>query len=280
MSGIYLEAAEFAKRRYGAQIWIERGSRHILSQDEILAAFPGAERPSPDTVRRELAGYALADRIVIPSTHVEDSFARDKGAHLKLFRNIYGVDLDLFPNKTHGILYGDVKLLFVGTWCLRKGCDILTIALSRISNVRLTHIGALGDCAFPADDARFIHIDPVPERSLAQFYAQADLFVLASREDGTGLVLAQALAAGLPIVCTDRTGGVDLAHSPALAARITIVPHDDAASLAEALVMWRNRLRADWHLPPLARSDRNLLSWSAYGQRYAVELERTVGAIL
>ena len=58
MSGIYLEAARFAKNRYGAAIWLERASRHILSQDEILAAVPGAERPSPFAIRRELAGYA------------------------------------------------------------------------------------------------------------------------------------------------------------------------------------------------------------------------------
>lgn len=31
MSGYYLEAARFAKARYGAAIWLERGSRHIES---------------------------------------------------------------------------------------------------------------------------------------------------------------------------------------------------------------------------------------------------------
>src|SRR5262249_25546476 len=97
MSGIYLEAARFAKRRFGAAIWLERGSRHILSQDEILAAIPGAVRPSSLAIDRELAGYALADRIVIPSLHVEESFRRDPAAHAKLFKNPYGVDLTMFP---------------------------------------------------------------------------------------------------------------------------------------------------------------------------------------
>ena len=74
---------------------------------------------------------------------------------------------------------------------------------------------------FPTDDPRFVHIDPVPQTELARFYAEADAFVLASREDGFGVVLAQALASGLPVICTDRTGGADLAHTPALAQRIT-----------------------------------------------------------
>ena len=77
MSGIYLEAARFAKRRFGAAVWLERGSRHILSQDEILADIPGAAGRRPLAIDRELAGYALADRIVIPSLHVKESFRRD-----------------------------------------------------------------------------------------------------------------------------------------------------------------------------------------------------------
>src|SRR5262249_3895090 len=62
MSGIYLEAAKFAKRRFGAAVWLERGSQHILSVDRILAAVPGIQRPSSLTIERELAGYELADR--------------------------------------------------------------------------------------------------------------------------------------------------------------------------------------------------------------------------
>ncbi len=97
MSGIYLEAARFARWRYGARIWLERGSRHILSQLRILAEIDGAEQPSRFTVRRELAGYEMADRIVVPSVHAEESFATVPDLRSKLFRNPYGVDLGMFP---------------------------------------------------------------------------------------------------------------------------------------------------------------------------------------
>jgi len=97
MSGIYLEAARFAKECYGAAIWLERGSHHILSEDEILASTPGGERPSLLAIRRELAGYALANRVVIPSHHVAESFRRDEPSYAKLFCNLYGVDLAMFP---------------------------------------------------------------------------------------------------------------------------------------------------------------------------------------
>src|SRR5262249_52313186 len=152
--GMYLEAARFAKRRFGAAIWLERGSRHILSQDEILATIPGATRPSLLGIARELAGYALADRIVIPSSHVEESFRRDRAAHAKLFVNPYGVDLKMFPSVQRHESDKELSLLFVGAWSLRKGCDLLVSAVARTPGVRLVHVGSIGgDLAFPINDA-------------------------------------------------------------------------------------------------------------------------------
>jgi starch synthase len=272
MSGIYLEAARFAKERYGAAIWLERGSRHILSQDEILAAIPGAERPSPLAIRRELAGYALADRIVIPSRHVGESFRRAEPVYAKLFYNPYGVDLAMFPFCRGKATAEPISLLFVGTWCLRKGCDLLVQAMRQVASVRLIHVGAIGDLNFPANDERFVHIDSVPQSELARFYAASDVFVLASREEGLSTVLAQALASGRPVICTDRTGGADLAHTPALAERITIVSAGDGSALSDVIAAWCDRLRAGDDLPPLVATDHKTLSWAAYARRYSDEL--------
>jgi starch synthase len=276
MSGIYLEAARFAKWRFGAQIWLHRGSRHILSQDEILAAIPGAERPSPLAIRRELAGYALADRIVIQAAHVEESFQRDPTAHRKLFRNPTGTSLSMFSPCREKPRLELFSILFIGNWSIRKGCDILAKAIARVAAVRLTHVGTIGDLKFPIGDDRFVHFGPVPQARLAAYYSKADLFVLASREEGLSQVLLQALASGLPLVCTDRTGGADLAHTTALAARITVVPHDDADALRSAIAKWRDRSRDGKSLPPLSQADRETLSWAAYARRYSDELQARV----
>jgi glycosyltransferase involved in cell wall biosynthesis len=272
MSGIYLEAARFAKERYGAAIWLHRGSRHVLSQDEILAAVPGAERPSPLAIRRELEGYGLADRIVIQAAHVEESFRCDAGAHHKLFRNPTGTNLSMFPVREDKPTLEPFSLLFVGSWSLRKGCDILAEAVRRVVGIRLRHVGAIGDCEFPVGHPQFIHLDAIPQPELAALYSEADLFVLASREEGLSAVLMQALASGLPLVCTDRTGGADLAHTPALAARITLVPHDDVDRLASAIARWRDRWRGGEKLQRLSEADRETLSWAAYARRYSDEL--------
>jgi glycosyltransferase involved in cell wall biosynthesis len=140
-----------------------------------------------------------------------------------------------------------------------------------LPDVRLVHVGGIGDAPFPNHD-RIAHFDPVPQWQLKDFYARAHGFVIASREEGLALVQAQALATGLPIVCTDRTGGADLGHTPALGERIRTVPHDDPPALAAAIAAMVARAKAPGGLAPIAETDRQFLSWRGYGQRYAAEL--------
>jgi hypothetical protein len=90
-------------------------------------------------------------------------------------------------------------------------------------------------------------------------------------------VLSQALAGGLPVICTDRTGGADLGHTPALAQYITVIPHDDLSALVAAVVGLRDRHKAGQRPKPLADSDREALSWAAYGRRYAGQIAADFG---
>ena len=276
MSGMYLDAARHAKERYGALVYLERGSQHIVAQRRILERLGAARGPSDFIVARECAGYELADRIAAPSSPVVDSF-RTEAPHLKskLFFNAYGTDLNLFPQRAGPRPGGPPRVLFAGVWSLQKGVDILMRAMKSLPGVMLTHVGGQGDHPFPDGDPQFERIGHVPQWRLTEHYRRADVFVLASRQEGLALVLSQALASGLPVVCTTRTGGADLAAlSPELAARISLVPPDDAQALARALARaledgpGRNRI-------PLPEADRNLLSWTAYGARYRQELLAT-----
>lgn len=273
MSGIYLEALSFAREGFGARIVLERGSKHILAQDEILAQLPGAERPSQLALAREGAGYRLADVISIPAQHVWHSFDRDPVAQQKCVVNPYGVELSLFPQLPARAVEREVVFIYAGMWTYRKGCDLLTQALQHTSGIRLVHVGALGDCPFPEGQSNIQHIDKVDQAALSSIYAQADGFVLASREDGFGVVLGQALASGLPILCTADTGGQDLCHTPALADRVHVVASDSTDALLQGLTHVANRLRHGPAYLPLTEDDRQTLTWSAYGKRYAENLD-------
>lgn len=111
-------------------------------------------------------------------------------------------------------------ILFCGQMIGRKGVDILLKGFEAVlktgRKARLLLVGR------EADLPRFIdlleeetrkHIAYAgfqqPER-LPGFFAQADIFVLPSRYDGWGVVVNQALGAGLPVIVSDKVGAQDL----------------------------------------------------------------------
>jgi glycosyltransferase involved in cell wall biosynthesis len=271
MSGLCVRSAQAAREKYGARIFLDRGSRHILSQREILEAIPGFAKPAVAEfdVRRELWGYDFADVVAVPSRHAERSFLERGYPARKLFRNPYGVDLTMFPS-TPKPQNKVPTLVFAGTWSLRKGCDVLTEAV-RGRAWRLIHVGAVADAIvpqFPNFESRGF----VPQTKLAKIYAQADVLVLPSREDGYGVVLSQALACGLPLVCTDRTGGEDLAEFLEDPSWVTVVKPDEVDALRGGIEQALGRARAQAGLRDIIGGARERVSWRAYATRYEAEL--------
>jgi len=266
MSGMYLQAPRFARWRYGARVILHRGSRHILSQREILARLPGVQQVTPFVVRRELQGYTIADKIAVPSTHVLESFKPWPQHACKLFVTPYGVDLDHFPLRTQ-ISRSEPTVLFVGNWSYQKGVDVLTKAINDLDGVRLIHVGALVDAPFP-DGSQFVHHDPVPQLNLKSFYEAAHVFALASRQDGFAVVQCQALASGLSLVCTDRAGGADLSELLGLARLIRVVPAGDSEALRRALAQALDDSTGNTGIARITSAEREALSWRAYAMRH------------
>lgn len=111
-----------------------------------------------------------------------------------------------------------LHILAVGAVMPRKGYDVLIEALSKITDLdwRMTIAGALDRHPAAVDTLRAsIDNHKLAERvnlagkvvpaTLDRFYESADLFVSASLFEGYGMVLAEAMARGLPIVTA--TGG-------------------------------------------------------------------------
>jgi len=265
------------KKKYGAKIWIERGSRHILSQKHILDTISDGRvsEVSAEDVRRELADYGIADRVVIPARHVEQSFIAESFSVDRLFRNPYGVDLKMFPATPPPSLDSPATLVMAGKWGKRKGCDILVQAWRGMENTRLVHVGQQGDLPFP-EDGNFEHVAHVNQSELTKVYRRAHVGVLASREEGLAIVQAQMLATGLHLVCSDRTGGRDLGENAGIMDRIAEVQSGDIDSLRRELTLTLKKSKGEDAATRMSvrnKMERN--SWIAYGARYAAELAKS-----
>ena len=171
-----------------------------------------------------------------------------------------------------------LQLLAVGTVSPRKGYEILIEALAPLTHLdwRLTIAGAtdrdrdtLGriEAAITAAKLhdRIRLAGTVVPATLSRYFDTADLFVMPSLFEGYGMALAEAMARGLPIVCT--TGGAASDTVPDAAA--LKVPPGDVAAMTGALdkALRDKRLRArladaSWEmgrtLPPWTETTRRI----------------------
>lgn len=136
-----------------------------------------------------------------------------------------------------------ITILFCGQMIDRKGVDLLLQAFEWLTQtgatVRLLLVGREAELPemmrslSPETQQQIDYAGFHDPEHLPQFFEQADLFVLPSRYDGWGVVVNQAVGAGLPIVCSDAVGAaVDLVEPGINGA---IVPAGDAIALYRAL---------------------------------------------
>lgn len=134
----------------------------------------------------------------------------------------------------------EVRFLFCGQMIARKGMDLLLRAFAELDErARLLLVGREADlpgwlAALPAAvRARVEYAGFQPPEKLPELFARADVFVLPSRYDGWGVVVNQALGAGLPILCSDAVGAVADLVEPG--ANGLVLPAGDPAALATAM---------------------------------------------
>jgi len=138
-------------------------------------------------------------------------------------------------------------LLFVGRLRYYKGLDYLIRALPQI-NARLLVVG-IGPmeaewrklAAEVGVAERITWLGEVTDAHLPALYHAADLFVLPASHtsEAFGLVQVEAMAAGLPVVCTELGTGTSYVNQDGVTGRV--VPPRDSAALATAI----NALLAD-----------------------------------
>lgn len=265
LSAMAVESARIARQKYGAKVIIERGSRHVLSQNELITSSGGSPL-TPIYVERELASYQVADYIALPSRHAVESFETKGFDSSRLFRNRYGVDVGAFaPSPQPG---EPIRLLYVGGWTFRKGCDLLVTLMHDNPDLCLTHVGTQGDVAFPAA-ANFKSLGHKTHQELRTVMENHHILLLPSREDGFGMVLTEALCSGLPVVASSMTGAPDLREVISNKNAVAIVRPEDSEALATAIrnVIANIRSRVLTR-DLLTREDKGNLSWSAYAKRY------------
>lgn len=187
----------------------------LAPQFRLGAVDLGFTRPLIDELTKSVFNWA--DRSLAPSKLVQRQMRRLGIANVGLWRR--GVDAEVFhPRFRSAAMRGEMTdgnpestlLLYVGRLSDEKQIEHIRPTLESLPNTRLALVG---DGPARAQLERYYADLPVKfmgylrgER-LSQAYASADIFVFPSRLETFGLVVIEAMAAGLPAVAA-RVGGV------------------------------------------------------------------------
>jgi glycosyltransferase involved in cell wall biosynthesis len=145
------------------------------------------------------------------------------------------------PSTQSAPMGGPLKLLWVGSLVYRKGPHHLVEALRLLNGggIQLTIVtragGTMQTIFDHAPGARML--GAVSARDLRHIYATHHALVLPALAEGFGMVIAEALGAGLPVVSTTATGARDLVTHLEDG---LLIPPGDPVALAEAIRILRD----------------------------------------
>jgi glycosyltransferase involved in cell wall biosynthesis len=160
------------------------------------------------------------------------------------------------------------RFLFVGKLSAHKGLHILRDAFHSLESPgsELTLIGRpVGDCERRLvrewNDRRVAFVEEVDD--IDQMYAGADVFVFPSLVEGFGMVILEAMAAGLPVIVTDRCATVVRNGVDGF-----VVSHGSAGELREKMEYLASHETERVRLGENARQRAGQFTWNRFGDEF------------
>ncbi len=241
---ILLEGAAFAHARAAIPALQARGAFALIhhptslepgTPEDVRQAFKALEREA-------LPGFA---RVIAASEPIAGRLSAEFGVlHDRISVLVPGTDR--YECRTLNPVMPDgspCTVLSLGTLTYRKGHDVLIRALASLHDLdwRLVIAGELRDPDYAKGldrlatelgvAARVERRGPLTGSALENAWAEADLFALATRFEGFGMAVAEAMARGLPVAITDGGAAGELVPTGAG----IVAPVDDVAQLGKAM---------------------------------------------
>ena len=181
----------------------------------------------------------------------------------------YGVDATTYRCRDAAPT-GKFTVAFIGAFTARKGVLYLLRALRPLAaHVRLViYTRAKIDPAFAAEFAG-IEVEVragLSDQALAADLARCHLMALPSIAEGFGLTIMEAMACGVPVICTHNTGGADfITHGR----DGFVIPIRDVTALKQLLELGLADRDRFYEIGQAARKVAEGLTWAKYRAGFA-----------
>ena len=213
--------------------------------------------------------FARADAVICASSFTRHSLVA-AGSTAPAHVVGYGVDLDLFSARTVAPAAKPLTVGFVGALSQRKGARYLLGALAALPKgaaklVLYTRASVDRDLLRGFESVDVEIRGGLSDAQLAADLKQCDLVALPSIAEGFGLVILEAMACGVPVLCTTSTGGADfISHRQN---GLLIEPGSTAA--IEQELVWALTHRDElFQLGQAARREAERHTWAEYRRKF------------
>jgi glycosyltransferase involved in cell wall biosynthesis len=263
-------------KRLGISTLLDAPSLHHTAQDR-LHGFA-----EPGTLHRRIvatkdAEIELADHILTVSELARQTYLDGGALPEGVYALTLGADLELFvPREAPKPTGAPCVFLFAGAQIRRKGFDLLVEAFLRTRTshptAELRVVGPAGDASAALDRfgrAAITLLGSLPQAELAHELRNADCLVLPSRNDSFAMVVAEALASGIPAIVSEMVGAQVLLRAGETG---WIVPIEDVSALATRMSACAANPTALRRLGPACRAAAAAATWPAYHQRFVALL--------
>ena len=263
---------------------LERGSSHIAFQNNILLEeykILGINKKPIDKkiIEKEIREYDLADYIFVPSFFSKKTFIQNGVNESKILQVHYGTDLDEFYRTDNNPK--DFTIISVGQISVRKGSIYLLKAFEdlNLENSKLIMVGNVEN-DFRShlkpflSNPKIIFKNHVKQKKLTNLYNNSHLFVTTSLEEGLAMVQPQAMACGLPVICTTNSGGSEIVDE---GINGFVCPIRDIEYLKNKIsFFYNNRDQLKNFSENSYKKARKDLSWDNYSQKVYEEYKKLI----
>jgi glycosyltransferase involved in cell wall biosynthesis len=274
-----------AARAAGKLAICELATGHVIASISIL----GEERDRkpewadsfdnlifPDEYLKRLNEEPHRADVVVGASDFTLKTLRHSGVHESKLRLLpLGADISMIRSKERAKRHGKLKLLYAGRVTQRKGVSYLLDAMRILEGepLELHIIGNVqGSGRALVSYKDFFTLHPlVSQFTLFKRYCEFDALVLPTLFEGFGLVILEAMAAGLPVITTENSVGPSVITEDVNG---YVVPVRDAHAIASAILKLLSKSDLEWQkMSENARLAAHAFSWDAYRKRMNAFLE-------
>ena len=225
----------------------------------------GARDDTHARPRQKQQEMELADLVLVPSSFVRQTVLQFTDRKIALAP--YGVDSEFWHPEPGLRRDGPMRFFYAGQCSVRKGVPFLIEAwrAARLPDAVLELAGPwrLSEAKKHELPPGVTLLGPLSPPALRRRYGAADVFVLATHFEGLALVIAEAMACGLPVIASDASGGADLVD----ASTGRIVPAADFDAWVESLRSAADRRDQIAAMRESARARAATMTWAVYRGR-------------